>query len=310
MDALARQRKAIRDLILKQIESDTELPVLGASMSKLNGLLRDPDVELGRVAKLIEMDPSLASRCLRLANSVAFGGKNITNLQLALARVGIKELRRFIALKGVLDTFTGFKVNVDWSAYISHCLLSARITERLASAYMSHVEAEGREYMLGLLHDVGKLFLEHHMKREFEQVVIRTSERKESMYDAEEALLGITHAEIGSIMAHKWQLDPELAAAIRHHHAPGASRGSAGSIGGSPAILAICVALANRLANVYGCQFIGSSWVSFETLEDLPEWRLLQDYPIVREVEFDVSKDILYVRDAVATLLDEKRTAA
>lgn len=310
MDAMARQRQAIRDMILKQIESDTELPILGASMSKLNSLLRDPEIELHHVAKLIEMDPSLASRCLRLANSVAFGGKNITSIQLALARVGLNELRRFVALKGVLDTFTGFKVKVDWTAYISHCLLSARITERLSAAYSPRVESVGREYMLGLLHDVGKLFMEHHLKREFEQVVIRTSERKESMHEAEKALLGVTHAEIGSVMAQKWHLDPELATAIRHHHEPGCSIEIDESSVGKPALLAVCVSLANRLANLYGFQFIGSAWVSFETIEDMPEWSLLQHYTVIREVEFDISTDILHVRESVNSLLGDKQPIA
>ena len=40
---------------------------------------------------------------------------------------------------------------------------------------------------------------------------------------AEETILGYTHAEIGKLLAERWNLPPKLISIIAHHHQPGAA---------------------------------------------------------------------------------------
>jgi hypothetical protein len=161
--------------------------------------------------------------------------------------------------------------------------------------------------MLGLLHDVGKIFLEHYFKQEFERVMLWTLERKSGMFAAEQTLLDITHAEIGGMLGEKWKVDPAVAHAVRHHHTPALSGNGAQSYAGAPDLLSVYVAAADSLANMYGSRFTGTAAITVQTFEELPEWCLLQSFPAIRGVEFDLGKEVQKVQETVAAILDEAK---
>jgi HD-like signal output (HDOD) protein len=50
--------------------------------------------------------------------------------------------------------------------------------------------------------------------------VSRQPRALQSLYDAEEETIGLTHTKIGEELAESWNLGPELITAITHHHRP------------------------------------------------------------------------------------------
>jgi hypothetical protein len=71
------------------------------------------------------------------------------------------------------------------------------------------------------LHDIGKLILSQYFPEEFAKILELM--RRDNLYigKAEEQVLGVTHAEVGSWLAEKWNLPRQLVDTIAFHHAPG-----------------------------------------------------------------------------------------
>jgi putative nucleotidyltransferase with HDIG domain len=72
-------------------------------------------------------------------------------------------------------------------------------------------------YLAGLLHDLGKLALDHCFKEEYGPVMEAVS-AGEPWLEAEWRILGITHAEVGALVATQWNFPEPLVRAIRTHH--------------------------------------------------------------------------------------------
>jgi signal transduction histidine kinase len=72
-------------------------------------------------------------------------------------------------------------------------------------------------FVAGLLHDIGLVFLIHHFPDDY-KAVIKSAGKHQSAIDAEKAVLGISHAEIGKMLAEKWNFPPNLCDAIGYHH--------------------------------------------------------------------------------------------
>jgi putative nucleotidyltransferase with HDIG domain len=71
-----------------------------------------------------------------------------------------------------------------------------------------------------LLHDIGKLVLASSMPDQFYAVFLRFSERGCKPFEAEEELLGTSHAEIGAYLLGLWGIPSLTVEAIAHHHHP------------------------------------------------------------------------------------------
>jgi HD-like signal output (HDOD) protein len=72
----------------------------------------------------------------------------------------------------------------------------------------------------GLLHDIGKLLLVSTLHEEYFAATARTKASGCRWFEAEQEILGTTHAEIGAYLLGLWGI-PELAVeAIAHHHCP------------------------------------------------------------------------------------------
>lgn len=213
VDKLAGELEGI---LVKRIQSDQLfLPTMPAVATKVLEILRDPDAGMKEAAAVMERDPVLAARALRLATSAAFaaGTKKVT-LQEALARLGTK------ALKGLLVEASAQKLFMSRNPQINEQLKSlwehsvaVGILGRDVLALTGLGDSESA-YLAGLLHDVGKpivatILLE--VERQLTEVYQR------SWIDSGEWLdvIARVHRPIGVALAEKWQLPPPIVACIR-----------------------------------------------------------------------------------------------
>jgi len=78
---------------------------------------------------------------------------------------------------------------------------------------------EESAFLTGLLHDIGKIALDHCFPEEYAPVVAAVREGRVG-YEVETELLGLTHADVGAMVAVNWNFSELLVEVIRDHHAP------------------------------------------------------------------------------------------
>jgi len=211
----------------------------------------------------------------------------MANIQEALFLIGIREMRRIALTIGVMDNFNHLRIKINWQKFWLHSVLVARLTERIAGAFR---DINGMEYLTGLVHDIGKLILEHYFPREFEAIALRAMERRCGFAAAEFDLLGLDHTCIGASLCQCLDLHHHVVHAVRYHHQathPAHTCDPKGDTG----FLACCVSVADTLANM-GEVNIGGENELANSLDELPEWQYLTRFYDCRGLQLDLGEEI------------------
>jgi HD-like signal output (HDOD) protein len=287
-DSATHPRLEIREKILQALEKGKDVPAFPATAQKLMEISNRETADIDSMAEVVQVDPGLASRYLRLANSAAYGSCAVTSIGEALLRIGFEEIRRVAMSVKMIDSLTFLRAKVDWNLFWLHSLLAARITDILFDAYRPRT---GREYLAGLLHDVGKLYIGHYFPEEFHYVVENATERNCSLIEVEQQLLDITHPEVSSALCEKWCLDREVVQAILYHHTPeDATVGRGFSEGES--LLATCICVADAIVNLCNANIVGGTLPSGVDFESSAQWKLLDRFAPRLTLQLDVAGEL------------------
>lgn len=201
--------------IIKDAES---LPPFPQVVHRLIPLLHSL-APLSEVEQVIQYDPIIAARVLRVARSPYYGGARVKTLRDAVVFLGQRTLcETIVAACSMgyfkdLDAYNGTSVHQAWQHSIAVAVMSQILATRMA------LRTALANFMAGLLHDFGKMVLNSYL-RPHKEAFAQALASGLSMREAEETILGIDHAAVGGIIAESWQLPNVVIASIRHHHAP------------------------------------------------------------------------------------------
>jgi HD-like signal output (HDOD) protein len=202
---------------LQLLEEDENLPVLPQLFYQIVDASSNPDTPVPELAKLILEDQVLTGRVLRIANSAYYAmPQKISTVTRAVMVLGFMTLKNFITAVTVVETlstdqFKGRMFEKFWIHALA-CGLGAKFfAERLRSDHREEA------MIAGLIHDCGKLFLDHHFPKEYKSVLDMTLAGKDVLI-AERKAFGLTHLDVGKRIAEKWELPSTLIEAIRNHH--------------------------------------------------------------------------------------------
>jgi len=195
---------------LDQVEQVTALPSVVCEVLMLAG---NQYADRKELACVIEQDVALTARVLALANSCGHGVERgrISTVEEAVARLGFNAVKQMATGMGILRTVSR---DADTpGSYVrlwEHCFACALLSRQLAVA--GGGPSDGNEYLVGLLHDLGKFIL-----------VDFFADRVEAFADTagladEKTLLGLHHAELGAEMMSRWGLPAALVDPVRSHH--------------------------------------------------------------------------------------------
>jgi putative nucleotidyltransferase with HDIG domain len=212
------------ELVLAQLES---LPPLAPVAARILALTEDSRSSAGQIIELIGSDPSLTMRVLSLLNRADRGVRpEAVTIQNAVVLLGFKTIRQVTLAVKVMEVFGGLEAGADADAGVDrvefwkHCLAVACAARRIAMHLRGHrVEAE-EAFVLGLLHDVGKIGMRAAMPKSFAKVVRRASEVRGDVLEVERAILGVDHTLVGRRLAERWNLPRPLIETIWLHHQP------------------------------------------------------------------------------------------
>jgi HD-like signal output (HDOD) protein len=183
------------------IEKTIELPVLPATAQKVLGQMNDPDVSIEKIKKIISVDPGLATKILKVANSAFYGGyRNIQNLTQAILRLGLNAVRNIVvatSMKNVYKRF-GLAEKLLWEQMIGSALASSLIAKSTRAADPEDA------FIGGLLHDVGKVVLNNEFQEDFAKVMERVYNEGVDYSVAEKEHFDFTQRQVGASLVKKW----------------------------------------------------------------------------------------------------------
>ena len=196
-----------------------ELPSLSATYIHLRQAVSDPSTSIRQVACIIQQDVAMSAKVLQLSNNAFFGvAQRVTSLSSAVSYLGMETIKN-LALAS-----EAFRVFVPGSHVPRSVCESMQLHALRTSAIVGTLPLDRKTRdiasMAALLHDIGRLFLASSMPNEFCSVLARSSERGCKPFEAEEELLGTSHAEIGAYLLALWGLPNLAVEAIAHHHHP------------------------------------------------------------------------------------------
>ncbi|MCL4294706.1 MAG: HDOD domain-containing protein [Anaerolineae bacterium] len=209
------------NLIKSVLKSVDGLKPLPSTVTRALKLLEEPDVSIRDIVLVISVDQALTARILSWANSALFGFAHpATTLHEAITRLGFRRTKNILFTLSYSSLLgrrvAGYNLGNGelWRHSVAVGLASQRLSERVA--YPAPDEA----YVAGLLHDIGKLMLDQFFKVNWDHLLELGQKYNFSLIEAEEYLLGLNHAQVGSELAKKWELPSRLVEAIAYHHAP------------------------------------------------------------------------------------------
>jgi putative nucleotidyltransferase with HDIG domain len=200
------------DALLDEIVT---LPSMPDVLANLTELLKDPDVTVAEVSRVIAMDPSIALKTLRLVNSAFYGlRETVSSIDHAVALLGMKVIHNMVYTATVFEVF-----RKDAAALLRHSIATGLAMKALFDAdALSPLSGEEDPFVYGLLHDIGKFILEEYLPDESQQIVALSRAKNMPLWQAERGTLGADHADVGAKLARRWKLSDQLAGAIAGHH--------------------------------------------------------------------------------------------
>lgn len=201
----------IQQIIMKSCD----LPTMPSVAGMVVQLVSNPDTTAGQLNKAIISDQALAARLLKLANSSFYGCiRSINTVTQAIVIIG------FGSTKNIVLAASTKQVHKKYG------LIEKMLHEHsLGVATASHVIAKEigfknteEAFMVGLLHDIGKVILNNSHPDKFGEAMQEVYNEGEISSEVETKIFGFNHADVGAMVLKKWNFSMEIVKAVMGHH--------------------------------------------------------------------------------------------
>jgi putative nucleotidyltransferase with HDIG domain len=230
-----------------------DLPVISETARKLVALLNEPQTHRDELIRTIRCDNVLTAKLLRVCNSAHSGlDSPVASIDQAVLLLGDNTIFRMVCAIGFGGAL-GFALPghaVEANGLWDHSLSAGLGAECLVGMEPYRNFQPSMAFTAGLLHDIGKLVLNQILTPKWRaEIRARISEDAFTRVQAEKAVLGADHAEIGACLLRDWALPEILVEAVANHHAP---------VVHPVTQLSAVVYMANNAAHLSGPSFGGS----------------------------------------------------
>jgi putative nucleotidyltransferase with HDIG domain len=203
-------------------EGVDKLDPMPISLPKLAEALADTGSNLRDMVRIVEYDAALTANTIRWANSAAYAPRDpILTVRDAIMRLGAGRVLQLAVGGRVKALLGGPCPGYDlgekelWNHSVT-AALGADLLSRFARQSIPPVA-----FTAALLHDIGKLIISRQISREMHREIVDVVDRENlPFFEAERVVLGVSHAEIGGVVAKRWSFPDILVDCIRLHHDP------------------------------------------------------------------------------------------
>lgn len=199
------------------VEDLNRLPAQPAAALKVLRLIEDPRSSAADLARLVEADPILSARVMRLANAPYYGlSRKVGSASRAVVLLGFSTVRA-LAVSAACSLLAD-DATLGPAGYWSHSVAVAA-----SASVVAHELGvpPGEAFSAGLLHDLGVALLFRRDRAGYHDLVTRAGHDPSSILQLEANELGITHTDMGAAALEAWRFPPAFVRAVAdHHHAP------------------------------------------------------------------------------------------
>jgi putative nucleotidyltransferase with HDIG domain len=203
------------------LAKESELSSLPEIYIRISDLLDSDTATSAQIGLVVETDPALSLRILKMVNSAFYGfAHKIDSIAQAITILGRERLKQILigsVLSGVFGKMQNkvFHMEDFWR----HSVKTAILSRYLCLQTDTSPQADAL-FTAGLLHDIGRLIMAKMIPEQTKQIQDSVDIDDQDIFHAEERLLGFTHCDVGAGFIKKWGLPDILAAAAQAHHNP------------------------------------------------------------------------------------------
>ncbi|MFC1608118.1 HDOD domain-containing protein, partial [Candidatus Latescibacterota bacterium] len=188
----------------------------------LIAVINDPKSSATDLKNVIERDPPLSARLIKVANSAYYGfRRQIGKIQEAIVGIGFDAVKELSLSQKVCELFNAGRSFHGYSrtALWEHSLAVAMFSKYI---FMQEFKLHGEKvYTAGLLQNMGIIIEDQFLSDCFKQALTVSKEKSSNMRDCERECIGYDHTTIGGALVNDWGFPEELVVAIGSHHDPG-----------------------------------------------------------------------------------------
>jgi len=204
--------------IMRAVESDQlKLPSLPEIALRIKKAMEESEVDINKIEKIVELDPAISTRLIKVANSPLTRGVNpIHSMRDVIVRLGLKMTRNLVLSFSVAQLFKTRHpfLKKQMKMFYAHSIEIASICYALGK----HIKTLDADELLlaGLIHDIGVIPVITYI----EKTGLEVTTEKEIIQ-----LISSLRVVVGVLVVKTWDLPNEMLNVVSHaehwHHDSG-----------------------------------------------------------------------------------------
>ena len=214
-----------REEIENLVEGVIDLIPLPKAYIRIRQLVHDPDSTAQDVAQVIQNDPAMTGRVLRIANSAYMAlVTKVDTIPRAVQVLGLNQVHDLALAMSAVSALQDipspvFDIHDFWRRSVYCAVVSKLLTQRLRRK-----EAD-RAFVSGLLHDIGNLVLSFKEPETVQDAYDTARQLNRPLADEERQRFGFCYAEVSAYLLERWDLPASIIEPVRFHTQPSGYKG-------------------------------------------------------------------------------------
>lgn len=203
--------------LLNELPPISSLPEV---ISQLEKEFSNPYSSIEDVGRLLQNDPNLTSKLLKIANSAFYGfPSKVESASQAVTMVGIEQLKVILLGISVIDYFKDIDVpGVDMRKFWEHSVAAGIVAKCIA--IQKRDPNPEPFFVMGLLHAVGRLVYFIQIPDVITELIAQCEQRGAVLSHLEKESFGFDYAEVTAELLKSWKFPARLCESIRYQHMP------------------------------------------------------------------------------------------
>jgi putative nucleotidyltransferase with HDIG domain len=212
---------AANEKIREYVGKIDAIPTLSRTYLELTKALRSNSLPLRDISSIIEQDLALTAKVLQMVNSVRFAPvRKVRTVFEAVQMIGFEVVRALVLSIQVFEFCQSTSKTELFQNVWNHSLRTAIRAKKLAEVESLPVEACDDAFLVGLLHDIGKVVLGASCPETYQKLWVTFQGDSSALIEAEQVTFGADHAHVGAYLLRLWGLPEAIAGPVQFHHLP------------------------------------------------------------------------------------------